>query len=191
VSIPTSFTAGDSVTWNDPPATQASGSPIRSPEWSVAYYLRFAAAGEGATVTGVADAVGGWDFAISATTTAGFDAGVWSWSARATSGALAVTLRSGTVTVQPSLVYTGTPTAYDGRSQAEKDLEAVRQAIRTIIAGGVSQYSISNRQATKLDLGRLMERESDLKATVAKERAAQKIAAGLGDPRNLFVRFGR
>lgn len=35
-----------------------------------------------------------------------------------------------------------------------------------------------------------MEREAQLKAIVAREKAAEKVAAGLGDPRNLFVRFG-
>jgi hypothetical protein len=34
-----------------------------------------------------------------------------------------------------------------------------------------------------------MQREAQLKAVVARERAAEKIAAGLGNPGNLFVRF--
>jgi hypothetical protein len=41
-----------------------------------------------------------------------------------------------------------------------------------------------------MDVGKLMERESHLKGVVAREKAADRIAAGLGDPRNLFVRFG-
>jgi hypothetical protein len=36
-----------------------------------------------------------------------------------------------------------------------------------------------------------MQRESQLKAIVAREKAAEKVAAGLGDPRSLYVRFGR
>ena len=158
--------------------------------WTLTYFLRSNTAAEGATVVGVADAVGGWDFTLAAATTTDFDAGTWYWTAQATSGLLAQTLGTGSLTVLPSLAYTGTPAAFDGRSQNEIDLAAVQTAIRTIVSGGVSQYAIGSRQATKLDLGMLMKREAMLKGEVARERAAEKIAAGLGDPRNLFVRFG-
>jgi hypothetical protein len=166
------------------------GALVSSAAWTLTYFLRFNAASEGATVVGTAAATGSWDFTIAAATTTAFDAGTWSWTARATNGSLAMTMGTGSLTVLPSLAYTGTPTAFDGRSQAEVDLAAVQTAIRTIISGGVSQYAIGSRQATKLDLGALMKRESDLKGIVARERAAEKVAAGLGDPRNLFVRFG-
>lgn len=190
MNIPRTITAADSLTWNDPSAVDGTGALVSSAAWTLTYYLRTNTASEGATVVGTAGAAGSWDFTIAAATTTAFDAGTWSWTARATNGALAMTMGSGSLTVLPSLVYTGTPTAFDGRSQAEIDLAAVQTAIRTIISGGVSQYAIGSRQATKLDLGMLMKRESQLKAEVARERAAEKIAAGLGDPRNLFVRFG-
>ena len=191
MNIPRTITAADSLTWNDPSAVDGTGALVSSAAWTLTYYLRTNTASEGATVVGTAGAAGSWDFTIAASTTTAFDAGTWSWTARATNGALAMTMGSGSLTVLPSLVYTGTPTAFDGRSQAEIDLAAVQTAIRTIIiSGGVSQYAIGSRQATKLDLGALMKRESDLKGIVARERAAEKVAAGLGDPRNLFVRFG-
>jgi hypothetical protein len=190
VNIPRTITAADSLTWNDPSAVDGTGALVSSATWTLTYYLRFNAASEGATVVGTAGAAGSWDFTIAAATTTAFDAGTWSWTARATNGALAMTMGSGSLTVLPSLAYTGTPTAFDGRSQNEIDLVAVQTAIRTIISGGVSQYAIGSRQATKLDLGMLMKREAMLKGEVARERAAEKIAAGLGDPRNLFVRFG-
>ncbi len=164
---------------------------MRSPTWALSYFLRMNTAAEGATVVGTADGMGGWDFTVAAGTTAGFNAGNWYWTAQATSGALVLTLGSGSLQVMPSLAYTGTPAAFDGRSDAEKDLEAVQTAIRTIVAGGISQYAIGSRQATKIDLGLLMRREAYLKGIVAREKAAEKIAAGMGDPRNLFVRFGR
>jgi hypothetical protein len=190
VNIPRSITAGDSLTWNDPAGVDSQGALVSSAAWTLTYFLRFNAASEGATVVGTAGATGSWDFTVAAATTTAFDAGTWSWTARATNGALAMTMASGTLTVLRSLAYTGTPAAFDGRSQNEIDLAAVQAAIRTIISGGVSQYAIGSRQATKLDLGALMKRESQLKAEVARERAAEKVAAGLGDPRNLFVRFG-
>lgn len=190
MNIPATITAGDSVEWID-----AAVDPASSPDWSLTYYLRTSTASQGATVSGTADGGGGWSLAIAAATTAAFAAGRWYWQAQAAYGSQLVTLGSGTLQVLSSLVYTGTPAAVDGRSEAEQDLEAVRTAIRTVVAGGVSQYSVGSfgvagRSATKLDLGKLMERESYLKTIVARERAAEKVAAGLGDPRNLFVRFG-
>ena len=190
MNIPPTIIAGDSLSWNDGAGVDSAGAALSSPTWTLIYYLRTNTAAEGATVTGATDGAGGWDFTISAATTANFDAGAWYWQAKATSGASVITLGSGSLTVERSMAYTGTPGAVDGRSQAAQDLEAVQTAIRTIVAGGVSQYTIGNRQATKIDLAKLVEREAYLKTIVAREKAAEKIAAGLGDPRNLYVRFG-
>ena len=189
MNIPATITAGDSISWKDH-ATTSGDTAISSPAWALTYYLRMNTAGEGATVTGAADGAGGWDLTIAAATTAGFNAGSWYWQAQASSGGVIITLASGSLEVLASLAYTSTPGAFDGRSTAEKDLEAVQTAIRTIIAGGVSQYMIGNRQAMKLGLAALYQRENYLKGVVAREKAAEKVAAGLGDPRNLFVRFG-
>ena len=88
-----------------------------------------------------------------------------------------------------ALSYSGTPGAYDGRSQAEIDLDAVQAAIRTLISGGAKQYSIGSRSFTKMDLGELMQRESMLKAEIKRAQKADMIANGLGNPHNLFVTF--
>ncbi len=190
MAVPSTIRAGDTVSWIEPATTDTLGNAITSASWALALYLRTNTASEGATVNGTARADGGWDVAISAATSGGFDAGTWYWQRVVTSGANKFTTGSGSLSVLASLAYAGTPAALDGRSQAEKDLEAVQAAIRAIIAKGAKQYTIGSRSFTAADLGQLMERESQLKAIVARERAAEKIAAGLGDPRNLFVRFG-
>ena len=107
------------------------------------------------------------------------------------SGATVLSVDAGTTQVLPSLSYTGQPSAFDGESQAEQDLAAVQAAIRSIVSKGAKSYTIGSRKFDAADLGQLMEREAQLKAIVARERAAEKVAAGLGDPRSLFVRFGR
>ena len=82
------------------------------------------------------------------------------------------------------------PGAFDGRTQAQKDLDAVKAAIRSIVAGGaVSEYRIGTRNLKRYDLSELLELESRLKSIVAKENKAKLIASGLGDPHNLYVRF--
>jgi hypothetical protein len=91
--------------------------------------------------------------------------------------------------VLAALEYSGTPGAFDGRSQAQQDLDAVQAAIRALISGGAKQYTIGSRSFTKVDLSDLMERESRLKAEVKREQMAELINNGLGNPHNLFVRF--
>jgi len=188
VTVPAQITAGTTVTWIEPVAT-VNDSPATSASWTLQVTFRTNIAGEGATATGSARSDGGWDVSLSATTTADWDAGTWYWEKKITSGAVVVVIGKGTTKVLPSLAYTGDPTAFDGRSQAEQDLDAVQAAIRAIISKGAKQYSIGGRSYTANDLNVLMQRESQLKAIVARERAAEKIAQGLGDPRNVFVRF--
>ena len=189
--IPATIRAGDTVQWVEPQQLDLNGDAATSAAWAFTTFLRFNLASEGATVTGTARTDGGWDLAIPAGTTEGFNAGTWSWQSRITSGAVVITVGSGTFETLPSLGYAGSPAAFDGRSQAEQDLEAVQAAIRAIVGKGAKAYTIGNRSFTYADLGQLMEREAQLKAIVARERAAEKVAAGLGDPRSLFVRFGR
>jgi hypothetical protein len=191
MTVPATIRAGTTVGWVEPPAVDLDGNAATSASYTLISYLRTNTASEGATVTGTARADGGWDMAITATTSSAFDAGTWYWETRATSGSTVLTIGSGTTQVLPGLNYTGTPGAFDGKSQAEQDLVAVQAAIRAIVSKGAKQYSIGSRSFTAIDLGQLMEREAQLKAIVARERAAEKVAAGLGDPRSLFVRFGR
>lgn len=189
MTVPAEIRAGDTVQWIEPAAVDLDGNPATSTTWTLTTFLRTNTASEGATVTGTARSDGGWNMAISAATSGGFDAGTWYWQTRISSGATVITVGSGTTLVAAALSYAGTPGAVDGRSQAEQDLDAVQAAIRAIVAKGSKSYTIGNRSYTSQDLAVLMQREAQLKAIVARERAAEKVAAGLGDPRNLFVRF--
>ena len=188
MQIPATIRAGDTVKWRDDASTDNLGNSIDSGTWALTYYLRTNTASEGATVVGSSYGLG-WEFTLAAATSAGFDAGTWYWQAIATSGSDKVTLGAGQIEVLAALEYSGTPGAFDGRSQAAQDLQAVQTAIRAIISGQAKQYSIGNRSFTKLDLGDLMERESRLKAEVKREQMADLIANGQGNPHNLFVRF--
>ena len=189
MNIPSEIRAGDTVTWTDGPTTDQAGNTLDSATWTLTYYLRMNTASEGATVVGVADGAGSWDFTITSGTSTNFNAGQWYWQALATDGTSTLTVGAGTFTVLASLAYTGTPAAFDGRSQAEVDLAAVQAAIRAIVTRGAQQYSIGSRSYSALNLKELMQRETQLKAQVARERKAEKIAAGLGDPHSLYVRF--
>jgi hypothetical protein len=180
MSLPATIRAGDTVRWRDAATADDLGTLISSSDWTLTTYLRSATPGNG----------DGWESTISAATSAGLAVGDWSWGARATKAGEVVTIGSGSLVILPALNYAGVPSAIDGRSQAQQDLDAVQAAIRALISGGaVRRYTIGGRQLEKFSLEELMARESRLKAIVAREKAAEKIAAGLGDPRSLYVRF--
>ena len=190
MKIPAQIRAGDTVKWRDDAGRDNLGNAISSGNgWTLTYYLRFDKNNHGATVVGTAYGTG-WEFTISQSTTAGFDAGQCYWQAEATKGSEHVTLGAGQLEVLPSLSYTGTPGAFDGRSQAQIDLDAVQATIRAMISGGaVAEYTIGNRRLKKMELTDLLALESTLKAQVKREQAAQLQANGLGNPHNLYVRF--
>lgn len=193
VKIPSTIRAGDTIKWRDLPSTDVFGLAISSATHGLTYFLRTNVNHEGATVVGVAEG-DGWLFTISASTSANFDAGVWYWQAVATAlqGGEKQTVGTGQLQVERSLAYAGQPGAFDGRSQSQKDLQAVQTAIRNMMSGGaVQEYRIGTRSLKRFDLAELLALETRLKAAVAREQKASLIANGLGNPHNLFVRFGR
>ena len=189
MNIPAQIRAGDTIRWRDVAGRDNLGNPISSSSWTLTYYLRFNKTHEGATVVGTAYGTG-WEFLIAQGTSTGFDAGQWYWQAEARNSGVHQTLGAGQLEVLPGLSYTGTPGAFDGRTQAQKDLEAVQAAIRAIISGGaVAEYTIGNRRLKKMEMTDLLMLEGKLKAEVKREQAASLAANGLGNPHNLYVRF--
>jgi hypothetical protein len=194
MAIPPSITSGVDAVWTDAETVDVFGDAVTSTTHTLTYYFRLNTAGEGVTATAVAYN-SGWKTVLSAAVTGAMDASTdWYFQAVATKiGDVTIQEYSrGQIEVKPSLAYSGTPSAFDGRSQAEQDLDAVKAAIRSLISGGaVSEYRIGNRNLKRYELSELLELESRLKSIVAKENKAKLIASGLGDPHNLYVRFDR
>jgi hypothetical protein len=190
VTFPQQIIAGDLVQWRIPETKDAFDNPINSPDWSVTYYLRTNTSSEGATVNSSAY-LSGFEFSIPAATTVNFDAGNWFYQAVANkSGQQSQTIFRGSFKVLASQAYTGTPAAFDGRSQLQKDLDLIETAIRNILSGGVIQeYKIGTRTAKKYELAELLVLKSQLKVELVREKQAETIANGLGNPRATFVRF--
>ena len=189
MNIPSEIRAGDTVKWRDDPTTDVFGNEIKSDQWTLKYYLRTDEAPDAHTSIGAVFGTG-WEFTISAATTTNFHPGSWYWQAVATKGVETFTLGYGNLTVEDNLAYTSGASKYDGRSQVKKDLEAIQAAIRTLVAGGaVQEYKIGNRNLKRYDLADLLQLEARYKAEVKREEQAELIANGLGNPRNMFVRF--
>ena len=189
ISVPEIIYAGDTIIFDVPAFTDPVGQNVDSGTYTLVWYARTNTASEGASITGVAEA-DGWRITVPSSTTTDFDAGLWTWQAIATSGALQYTAGRGQFTVKATLEYAGTPGAFDDRSRAEIDLEKVEAAIRTLAEGGVVQeYTIGNRSLKRYKMSELLQLRDTLKAEVDRERRAEKIRQGLGNPGVTRVRF--
>ena len=186
--IPILFRSGDTIRWRDPSGVNWLNESVTNTDYTCTYYLRFNRSGQAKAIVGTAYGTG-WEFVITQASTSDMDPGIWDYQARAVKSGDEITLYEGQIEVKAQLTYTGTPGAYDGRSTAQVDLESVQSAIRTIVSDKAKAYSIGGRSFTRLDLSELRERESQLKAEVVRERKANMIANGLGNPHSLFVRF--
>ena len=192
MAIPPSITSGVDAVWTDAETVDVFGESVTSSTHSLLYYFRLNSAGGGVNVTGVAFN-SGWKVTLPAATTADMDPST-NWYFQAVLTKTADSTKSeysrGQIEVKPSLAYSGTPGAFDGRSQAQIDLDAVKAAIRSLINGGaVQEYKIGNRNLKRYDLAELIQLESRLKSIVARENKAKLMASGLGDPHNLYIRF--
>jgi nitrogen fixation protein FixH len=184
VRIPQTIVAGDSTSWLDDASSDNLGTPILPGDWSLTYALRGPS-----SLTLTASVVNGqWKTSITAVQSAALDPGVYYWQAFASKSPDRVTLGSGQITVTKNVFAESDP--FDGRSQARIDLDAVQAAMRAIIAGGaVQEYTIGSRSLRKMAMSDLIMLESRLKAEVVREKKAEMIRNGLGNPSNLFVRF--
>jgi len=189
IRVPDTIFAGDTVIFDVPAFTDSVGNQIDSGAYTLVWYARTNIASEGANVTGVAES-DGWRVTIPSSTSGAFDAGLWTWQAVATAGALQHTAGRGQFTVKATLEYSGTPGAFDDRSRAQIDLDFVEGAIRTLAQGGaVQEYTIGGRSLKRYKMAELLQLRDALKSEVDRERRAEKVKQGLGNPGVTRVRF--
>ena len=185
MKIPAVIIQGDSASWKDDATQDNQGNAITSAQWALTWYF----AGETTLQVNSAASGMGWQTSLSSAQTAAFEAGEYFWQALASFGAQKITIGSGRLTIKASVA--SATNGFDGRSQSERDLAAVQAAIRARISGGmVAEYSIGSRRLRNEPMADLLALESRLKLMVMKERQAESMANGLGDPRNTYVRFG-
>lgn len=184
--IPSEIISGDSVTWVDDSTNDRQGNAITSANWSLAYFIRGAAQ---LSLTATGSGLG-WSTTMTAAQSKTLAPGVYYWQASASNGSQRITLGTGTVKVLQDLSALGAAATYDGRSTAEQALAAIDAEITARLSGGMAEeYTIGNRSLRKTSMKDLIALQSRYKTIVTRERQAQQIAQGLGNPRAMFVRF--
>lgn len=187
MKIPPQITAGDSASWLDDQTTDNLGNAIDS-TWTLKYVFQQANA-DNITVTSVTDG-SGWKTSLTKAQTVLWVPNIAVYfQAYAEKSTDRISIGSGSVKILPNISGGDTD---DLRSQAQQDLDAIQAAMRAMISGGaVAEYTIGNRSLRKLPMSELLVMESRLKAEVAREKQAENIKNGLGNNRNVFVRFGK
>jgi hypothetical protein len=157
------ITAGDSARWS------AEFSSYPTSDWTATLHLRGPDAIDLVAESG-GDTLYVWDLAPQ-------DTEVWStgrywWSIVVDNGeGDRRTLINGEVLVDPSLSTAGED--YDGRSDAEKTLEAIDACIRKQASKAHRRYRIGNRELDSMDGGELRKWRSYFQQIVAREKAAR------------------
>ena len=186
-SFPEIITAGTTVNWEDGSATVGFDVNATSDDWTLTYYLRTNTASEGATVVGSAYNQG-WRFTIASSVTTNFDKGDWIWAAVASKGSESYQLATGEFKVKQSLVYSGTPSAIDNRTDNEKARDNIKTAL-TKFADGAQEYSVGGRTYKRTSIPDLHIELNRLNAEILRESVGEKMAQGEGNPIRFFVRF--
>mgnify|MGYP001246250002 FL=1 len=188
--LPSVITAGTKIQWQDENTTVPINQNVTSAEWTLKYYFRTTFS-SGVIVTGSAVDTG-WTFTISSTDFTNKDVGEWSWYAQLVKIADTTDKRdfgSGNLTIKQDLTFTTNPTAIDTRSESKKELDTIQAAIRALGKSTAKEYTIGDRTFKKIEMPILIARESQLKSITKSEDRASLIAQGLGDPKNLYIRY--
>lgn len=191
--IPAILTAGDSAAWVDTSFADALGASVDAGSYTLAYSLRGPVASAGVDVTGT-PAGTGWSFVLTSAQSAAMNTGTspnkWFWSAFASKTGVRITAGQGTINVRPNLAALSPSGTFDGSSPAEQILAAITAEISARINGGATlEYTIGNRSLKKEPMTALLALRSQYRLIVSRERRAQSIANGLGNPQRLGVRF--
>lgn len=177
---PTSLRAGDTWKWKRTDLTD-----YPAPTWTLKYEFKnkttafeITAAQDGSTSA--------FAVTVAMATTAGYAAGKYSWVATVSNGSERYTVDSGTFEVTKDF---NDNTAYDGRSHAQKTLEAIEAVIEGRATMDQQEYSIGDRTLKRTPMADLLKLHSRYSAMVEAEVAAEKLKNGAGIARKVQVRI--
>ena len=176
---PAQLRCGDTWRWTrslaDYPATT----------WTLKY--RYKTASTGFEIVASAD---GTDHSVThaASTTGGYTAGSYNWTAWVESGAEKYTIAEGVAQLLPDFRTADAATGVDARSHARKTLDALEAWIegRSI---GVAEYEIAGRRMKTIPIPDLLVLRSKYQSEVRAEQAATQLARGTNVGRRIQFRM--
>lgn len=177
--VPDELLAGDTWEWTREIEDYPAGT------WTAVWYFEKAdfnfsvsAAASGTVHTGT----------VVAATSAGYRPGRYRWRFVVTSAGVRKTAESGWVEVIPDPAGAGN---VDHRTTAGVILDAIEAYLRDDTNLTAASYSLGGRSLSRWPRPELLKERDKWKAEAQAEAAAERIAAGLGNPRRLYARFDR
>lgn len=144
-----------------------------APAWGVTLHLRGPQA-----IDLVATASGAYHaLTADAAATTGWEAGAYWYSLRATSGKTTKELQRGQVTVLADLAAMTGP--FDGRSQAERSLEAINAVLEKRASRDQQRYTINNRELWRMSVSDLLKLRAHFAAQVRRAKGGGKFGRAI------------
>ena len=193
MKIPAVLVAGDSANWTDTAFADSANSPVDSGTYTLTYSFRGSIAAGNVDIVGVATGTG-WKTSLTTAQSAAMNntasALTVYWQAVATKSGVRVTAGTGTLLLKPNVAGLSTGATFDGRTQTELDLAAIKAEMSSRISGGATvEYTIGTRSLKKEPMAALIAMEQRLMRIIAREKRAAAAANGLGYTGRLAVRF--
>lgn len=178
MTVPSCLVAGDTWKWS-----RAEPDYPASDGWTLQYIFK-SAAGE-FTIDSVADG-SLHSVVVDTATTAGYQAGSYTWQVSANKGGERYTLRSGTLKVEPDFTAAG---ALDNRSHARKVLDNIEAVIERRATRDQMSFSVEGRSLSRTPIADLIALRDRYRREVREEEGAARGAQGLGSRRKILTRF--
>jgi len=181
MQVPDELIAGDTWEWTRELADYPASA------WSGAWYFEMA---EGNFSVASVDSGDTFTGTVAAATSAGYRAGRYRWRFVATRTADSVrkTVEEGWLEVLPDPAAAGN---VDHRSTARAVLDMIDAYLRDPNNLNAASYSLGGRSLSRWNRGDLLTEREKWQAEVRADAAKDRMAAGLGNPRRLYVRFDR
>ena len=177
---PGRLVAGDSWSWSK------SLADYPAPTWTLTY--QFVSRDARFAITATAD---GSDHkvAVAPTVSKDFAPDRYLWEAYVTDGADRHRVGFGELEVLPD--FERQAAGYDGRSHAERTLEAIEAVIEKRATKDQMSYAIEDRRLDRTPIADLLKFRDRYRAEVQSEKTSKRLAAGKGSGRMVLTRFGR
>lgn len=178
---PASVTAGDLVTW-----TRSLQDFPASDGWVLTYALTKTSVR--ITITGTAS---GSDHLVSVAkaTTANWSAGTYTAQGYVTKSATSERYQVFNGIIQVTTNLAAQSSGYDGRSHAKKCLDAIEAVLESRASKTIQSWSGLEQSFSLIPTSELMTMRDKYRVEYQSEIAAERVAQGLGNRRNVFVRF--
>jgi inactivated superfamily I helicase len=188
MTIPSQFTAGDSVTWRtDGPLSIGGGVVVSTANWDMSTVL----SGPSVLTVSAGPDAASWVSVISSAQSAELLPGDYAWESRVSNVVTGErkTILRGRLRVLADIATL--PAGSDPRSLAEKALADAQAALAKYNGSGgkVRQYAVGGRSMVFADSQQILAEIDYWQRQVNNEQAKARIAAGKPSGRSVYVRF--